>query len=622
MGGFSSITGQETVMFADNASFDGTKRGGVLDANGLFWIGNAASPRVRKGTLTSPLGTINIGYAAPNITIDVAGGPFAETITGDTGGPLAPTAGNWNIFGQPANTTQVMETHNITGDFWVENRSWQTQYVVDTSVTVGLQGTYSTIAAALAAAVADGMAFNNFKKIYIRTGTYTENLVIPPGAILVGETISLPTGGAITPINNTVITGNHTFTGNAIVAFNNIVFTAAAGNMFSAGAAAICLLYFDNCLLANGGASAIINALPANSYVSMNGCSLAGTGDTLLFDSPDTELNLSNCVFAQPLNISMSGSNFNANNTTGIGLVTLGTGATIKALGCTFLLGAAHDYNIDSTASSNQNILTSCFFEGTPTIAALSPTLTDTAWLLAKCATSIPAAGDNKLYANTAVTTSYSVAEQGNLIKSTRTAINLQMDINNYYVGVTSTAAPRTILLPDGTGGSVLPQKDQVFIINDESGGAGTNNITVTTNGGVVLIDGQTSQTIRSDYGNITVIFDGTNYFMLNESSSSPSSFNYTNVTNAMSPYTVLLTDFYLSVDTSGGAVQLNFPNAPAFKRQFIIKDRTGTAATSNITLTTPGGTVTFDGLTTYTMNSNYQAIQLLANATPTYEVY
>lgn len=102
--------------------------------------------------------------------------------------------------------------------------------------------------------------------------------------------------------------------------------------------------------------------------------------------------------------------------------------------------------------------------------------------------------------------------------------------------------------------------------------------------------------------------------------------FNYTNVTHAMSPYTVNVTtppvDSFISVDCSGGAVQLNFPDAPTFKQLWVIKDRTGNAAVNNITLTTPGGTVTFDGLTTFTMNSNYQAINLLANATPTYEVY
>jgi hypothetical protein len=97
---------------------------------------------------------------------------------------------------------------------------------------------------------------------------------------------------------------------------------------------------------------------------------------------------------------------------------------------------------------------------------------------------------------------------------------------------------------------------------------------------------------------------------------------NYTNVTHAMSPYTVLTTDYYLSVDCSGGVVSLLFPNAPTFKQRWIVKDRTGSASTNNISVTTVGGTVTIDGQTTYTIASNFGSIELLANATPTYEVF
>lgn len=96
----------------------------------------------------------------------------------------------------------------------------------------------------------------------------------------------------------------------------------------------------------------------------------------------------------------------------------------------------------------------------------------------------------------------------------------------------------------------------------------------------------------------------------------------YTNVTHAMSPYTVLITDEYISVDCSGGAVVLDFPNSPVNKQQWIVKDRTGSAATNNISITTPGGTVTIDGQTTYKIISNFGSVNLLANATPTYEVF
>jgi hypothetical protein len=96
---------------------------------------------------------------------------------------------------------------------------------------------------------------------------------------------------------------------------------------------------------------------------------------------------------------------------------------------------------------------------------------------------------------------------------------------------------------------------------------------------------------------------------------------NYTNVNNAMSPYTVLSTDYYISVDSTGGPVTLRFPNAPTTKQTWVVKDRTGTSATSAITVTTVGGAVNIDGATSYTIGVNYQAINLLFNGT-TYEVF
>lgn len=95
----------------------------------------------------------------------------------------------------------------------------------------------------------------------------------------------------------------------------------------------------------------------------------------------------------------------------------------------------------------------------------------------------------------------------------------------------------------------------------------------------------------------------------------------YTNVNFAASPYTVLSTDNYISVDSSGGAVTLRFPNAPTTNKTWIIKDRLGQSSTNKIFVSTVGGSVTLDGQTTYTLDSNYSSIQLLFNGT-SYEVY
>lgn len=94
-----------------------------------------------------------------------------------------------------------------------------------------------------------------------------------------------------------------------------------------------------------------------------------------------------------------------------------------------------------------------------------------------------------------------------------------------------------------------------------------------------------------------------------------------TTVNHTASPYTVLASDEYIAVDTSGGVVTLLLPNAPATGRVIFIKDKTGTSATSNISVTTVGGTVTIDGQTTYAMKINYFSLNVIFDGVG-YEVF
>jgi hypothetical protein len=95
----------------------------------------------------------------------------------------------------------------------------------------------------------------------------------------------------------------------------------------------------------------------------------------------------------------------------------------------------------------------------------------------------------------------------------------------------------------------------------------------------------------------------------------------YTNVTTAMSPYTVTATDYFLSCDATAGAITIRLPNSTTTKREFVIKDRVGIAATNPINITTVGGAVTIDGATTVTFTDNYESLEMLFNAT-TYETF
>lgn len=94
-----------------------------------------------------------------------------------------------------------------------------------------------------------------------------------------------------------------------------------------------------------------------------------------------------------------------------------------------------------------------------------------------------------------------------------------------------------------------------------------------------------------------------------------------TYTSTAVTPYVVLSTDDFIAIDASGGAKQVNLPNAPATGRVFIIKDKNGNAAANNITVTTVGGVVLIDAAATYVMNTNYQSIQVLFDGTK-YEVF
>lgn len=124
-------------------------------------------------------------------------------------------------------------------------------------------------------------------------------------------------------------------------------------------------------------------------------------------------------------------------------------------------------------------------------------------------------------------------------------------------------------------------------------GGTNIDVVTLTAGSGITL-----TQTFNASGNTFTIASTG-----------SSSVLTFTTVTHAQSPYTVLSTDQFLEVDTTGGAVTIKLPNAPTTGRSIIIKDYKGNSSTFAISVTTVGGTVTIDGQTTYTMASNWSSI-------------
>jgi hypothetical protein len=97
--------------------------------------------------------------------------------------------------------------------------------------------------------------------------------------------------------------------------------------------------------------------------------------------------------------------------------------------------------------------------------------------------------------------------QSGLIIKRTATATSMTADIHDYLIGVTNTASPRIVTLP-----SAATISGKEYVVKDESGNAGTNNITVAT-AGAETIDGAATATIATNYGSVKVYSDGTNWF-------------------------------------------------------------------------------------------------------------
>jgi len=142
----------------------------------------------------------------------------------------------------------------------------------------------------------------------------------------------------------------------------------------------------------------------------------------------------------------------------------------------------------------------------------------------------------------------------------------------------------------------------------------------------IETLTGNSGGAVTPTAGNVNIVGSGTINVVGNPGTSTltisntgTTTINYTNV--ATTPYVVLPTDDYLSVDCSGGPITVELPNSTTTGRVIIIKDRTGNAFTNNISITTVGGAVTIDGVTTAVQNTNRFALQVIFNSA-NYEVF
>lgn len=176
----------QNVLYADNVDFTGsTAPTPTVTTNGQLLIGSTATPNIKVGTLTSPNGTITIGYSSPNITIDTTGGQSltklgVDTTTATGTNPVLPDA------------TGLMTS---TGGQYPTG-TFGTRVVTINSQSPNHFQVLSQISTTNAVSLATKNGISHFDSVRF---TVDANGFVSLNGTGVGETITGDTGGAVPP---------------------------------------------------------------------------------------------------------------------------------------------------------------------------------------------------------------------------------------------------------------------------------------------------------------------------------------------------------------------------------------------------------------------------------------
>jgi len=173
---------------------------------------------------------------------NVTPGSLIESFTTNDGNTVDGVSNNIDVLGLAANpggnAYPIFTYGPMNGVVYLENRAYLTPYVVDHSTTDGSKGTFTTIQAAITQAVADSYAGD----IFIRPGTYTENLTLAAGVNLVAQVPDSDNPQVI-------ILGTCTFTGAGVVSIANIEFETNGSYAIAITGSAASVLDLVNCFI-------------------------------------------------------------------------------------------------------------------------------------------------------------------------------------------------------------------------------------------------------------------------------------------------------------------------------------------------------------------------------------
>ena len=434
------------------------------------------------------------------------GGGGDITLTSQDGIPN--TGSSFNFNGMAAASAPVISSSNIDSTFIFENRAWETQYIVDQNTTPGLRGTYSTLQSALDAAKADGMTFQNPKKILIRfnntTSQWVEDLNIWSGAYFACDAIGAPIGGAFIP--PATIKGNHILESIGVFYSQGVNWESATDGipLFSGGEAITSICAADSVfssVFADG--SILETAGNFNGY--FQNCDFNGNADTLnVFDCPSVgSLIFQTCNF-NAISMAFGGSSPIFKNCSDIGCITMAD-FPVYAYDSTFVTTK----NNISCVNQNSGLFSefyNCKFTGNgPGQYALdAPGITG---YFSNCAiTGISQSLEGFYSPGTIVGNGHNTA--GNVLFGIKIDSNTTLDGSESYVGVLGNASAIQIQLRQSIA-------DYQVWICDESGTAATLPITITdVNGGT--INGLSTYVINQNFGGALLrSIDGVNWSVI-----------------------------------------------------------------------------------------------------------
>jgi hypothetical protein len=454
-------------------------------------------------------------------SVTASGTTVVQTLTGNDGIKVGPSGGNINVIGNDPNpdgygtyvsnsapNTELVSSHGLAK--WVVNP------------VMGL-GTHQTISAAIASASAGD-------DIFVTAGTYVESPTLKAGVNIIAFVSDAETPTVI--IQGTVTAS---YTGTATISGIEIQANGGYAIVNSGANATVLNLNLSNILAVNNTAINFTNS-NSSAVIDLDNCfgNLQTTGITYFTMTSPGTISMTNCRFSNSglsstqstssagvVNISYSGvscpislSGTSAGTFYNISIQLAGENATPITLSQSGSFATYNSRIFSGTAVGLMNnatglvkLISNEFISNSSTTYAISGSGTVTLGFnnFTGSATLI----NPTLTISPIFSVMGTLQMTGGLIKNYRaTAISTNVLITDCIIGITSDAAARTMTMPNA--GMIAGQE---WTFKDEAGAASSHNITISGNG--VNIDGAANLVITTNYGSVTIYWNGSQFFSI-----------------------------------------------------------------------------------------------------------